>query len=564
MFFDGNMTDALMKIALAQTNPIIGDFDHNIARLTYFAGQAAQRHCDLVVFSELAVSGYPPRDLLERQDFIAANLAALKTLTDSIQGIGVICGVIDTNPEDKGLPLYNAAVLFEDGQVLHKVHKQLLPTYDIFDERRYFAPGQTGAPYLYKGRRIGLTVCEDAWNDPEIFKPRKYPIDPVAELVRAGADLIINVSASPFFVGHNALRQHIFKTMARKYGLPVVYTNQVGGNDSVLFDGLSSAYDQDGRLAAQASDFEEDLVVFDTQAPDRTAEIHRSSGSEIESVVRALAMGTRDYVTKCGFSKVVVGLSGGIDSALTAAIAVMALGRENVSGVFMPSPYTARENYEDTAQLAQNLGIARQQIPIDSIFKAFLAMVSPQFKAEDPGIAEQNIQARIRGTLLMALSNKLGSLVLSTGNKSELAVGYCTLYGDMNGGLAVISDVPKTMVYDLARWINRQKPVIPQRILDKVPSAELKPDQADQDDLPPYETLDTILKAYIEDFKGPHELTAMGFEPRMVADVIGKVERSEYKRLQAAPGLKVTSKSFGYGRRYPLAQRYSAAAKLNK
>ena len=547
-----------MKIAIAQINPIIGDFNHNFEKIQRFADKAIELSCDLVVFSELVIPGYPPRDLLEKNDFIDANLDCLNRLLASIRGIGVICGFVDKNPDDKGKPLYNSAVLFEDGNILHKVHKRLLPTYDIFDERRYFEPGREIVSYSYKGRRIGLTVCEDAWNDEDIFKRRIYSIDPVALVVKAGADLVINISASPFYVGTREFRWNMFGSMARKHGVPLIFANQVGGNDSVLFDGISTVFDNNGNVMARACDFDEDLIVFDSQAPELSKDdLHLISNSDTESILKALVMGTRDYVTKCSFSKVVVGLSGGIDSALTACIAVKALGRENVSVVFMPSQYTSKENFEDTEKLAENLGIVLTRIPIDGIFKEFLRFLSPSFKKSEPGITEQNIQARIRGTILMGLSNKHGSLVLSTGNKSELAVGYCTLYCDMTGGLAVISDVPKTTVYDLVRFINREKEYIPPRIITKAPSAELKPDQADQDDLPPYEILDSILKGYIEDFKGADELVQMGFDKDIVEEIIFKVDRNEYKRYQAAPGLKVTSKAFGYGRNYPLVQGYT-------
>ena len=547
-----------MKIAIAQINPIIGDFNYNFGKIKCFADKAIELKCDMVVFSELVISGYPPRDLLEKNDFVDANLACLNRLLSSIRGISVICGFVDKNSADKGKPLFNSAVHFEDGKILHKVHKRLLPTYDIFDESRYFEPGRESSPYPYKGHRIGLTVCEDAWNDENIFKRRLYSTDPVALVVKAGADLVINISASPFYVGTKEFRWNMFGSMARKYGVPLIFANQVGGNDSVIFDGISTVFDKNGNVVARACDFDEDLIVFDSEAPDSSKnDLHLISNSDTESILKALVVGTRDYVTKCGFSKVVVGLSGGIDSALTACIAVKALGRENVSAVFMPSQYTSKENFEDTEKLAENLGIVLTRIPIDGIFKEFLRFLSPSFKKSEPGIMEQNIQARIRGTILMGLSNKHGSLVLSTGNKSELAVGYCTLYGDMTGGLAVISDVPKTTVYDLVRFINREKEYIPPRIITKAPSAELKPDQADQDDLPPYEILDSILKGYIEDFKGAHELVQMGFDKDIVEEIIFKVDRNEYKRYQAAPGLKVTSKAFGYGRNYPLVQGYT-------
>jgi len=547
-----------MKIAIAQINPIIGDFNYNFSKIKCFADKAIELKCDMVVFSELVISGYPPRDLLEKNDFIDANLACLNRLLSSIRGIGVICGFVDKNSADKGKPLFNSAVHFEDGKILHKVYKRLLPTYDIFDESRYFEPGPESSPYPYKGHSIGLTICEDAWNDENIFKRRLYSTDPVALIVEAGADLVINISASPFYVGTKEFRWNMFGSMARKYGVPFIFANQVGGNDSIIFDGISTVFDKNGNVVARGCDFDEDFIIFDSEAPGSSkGDLHLISNSDTESILKALVVGTRDYVTKCGFSKVVVGLSGGIDSALTACIAVKALGRENVSVVFMPSQYTSKDNFEDTEKLAENLGIVLTRIPIDGIFKKFLKFLSPSFKKSEPGITEQNIQARIRGTILMGLSNKHGSLVLSTGNKSELAVGYCTLYGDMTGGLAVISDVPKTTVYDLARFINREKEYIPQRIITKAPSAELKPDQADQDDLPPYEILDSILKGYIEDFKGADELVQMGFDKDIVEEIIFKVDRNEHKRYQAAPGLKVTSKAFGYGRNYPLVQGYT-------
>ncbi len=547
-----------MKIAIAQINPVIGDFNHNLNRMQLFADRAKGLGCDLVVFSELVISGYPPRDLLENNDFIEANLGCLNRLLTGIRGIGVICGFVEKNPLDEGKALYNSAVLFEDGHILQKVQKRLLPTYDIFDESRYFEPGRESTAYLYKGRRIGLTVCEDAWNDKDIFKKRIYHIDPVALVVQAGADLVINVSASPFYIGTREFRWKMFGSMARKYKVPIIFANQVGGNDSVLFDGISTVFDQNGNLVVRAGDFEEDLVVFDTEVskpnPDN---LHAISDSATESILKALIMGTRDYVKKCGFANAVVGLSGGIDSAVTAYIAVKALGPDHVSVVFMPSRYTSKDNFEDTEKLAENLGLTISVIPIDGMFKEFIRFLSPSFRENQPDVTEQNIQARIRGTILMGLSNKHGALVLSTGNKSELAVGYCTLYGDMNGGLAVISDVPKTVVYDLARFINRETEYIPQRILTKAPSAELKPNQTDQDDLPPYHVLDLILKGYIEEAKSPDELIEMGFDKKIVADVLARIHRNEYKRNQAAPGLKVTSKAFGYGRRYPLAHGYT-------
>jgi NAD+ synthase/NAD+ synthase (glutamine-hydrolysing) len=545
-----------MKIALAQINPTIGDFSGNTEKIMATVDKAIGRSCDLVVFSELVISGYPPRDLLEKKDFIDANLNHLQKLIASINGVGVICGFVDKNKGEGGNPLFNSAVLFEDGKMLHQVNKKLLPTYDVFDETRYFESGTECTPFPYKGYRLGLTICEDIWNDREFFTKPRYPVDPVERVVNGGANLIINVAASPFYAGKQGFKEDMFLNIVKKYEVPLVYVNQVGGNDSVLFDGLSLAFDFRGTIKARARDFEEDIVTFDTQT--NQGDIHPISGSDTESILNALIMGTRDYVRKCGFSKALVGLSGGMDSALTAYVAVQALGGDNVLLVFMPSQYTNKQNFEDTKTLATNLGAKLVTVPIDAEFKTLLKDLSPFFKDVATEVTGQNLQARIRGTTLMAISNKLGHLLLSTGNKSELAVGYCTLYGDMNGGLAVISDVPKTSVYKIAHFINRDREIIPEKIITKPPSAELKPDQRDQDDLPPYEILDDILKAYIEDNKTPEEIIESGFDPSIVRDIITRVARNEYKRYQSPPGLKVTTKSFGYGRRYPIAQKYQS------
>jgi NAD+ synthetase len=545
-----------MRIAIAQINPVIGDFSHNAGKISSFCQDAQSRGCDLVVFSEMALTGYPPRDLLHQPDFVSAQTDCLDALVKNIRGIGVICGAVVPNDLEEGNPLFNSAVLFENGRTLHRVFKRLLPAYDVFDESRYFEAGTRFPVYSYKGSSVGLTVCEDIWNDKEIFKRRIYHVDPVSRLSGKGAELIINISASPYTVGKQAVREKLLSKLSGNYRVNLVYANQVGGNDSVLFDGASMAFDTAGKMIARAADFREDLVVVDFDGDPPRGDIHPVCESDTESIYRALVMGTRDYVQKCGFSKAVIGLSGGIDSALTACVAVEALGNRNVSTVFMPSQYTSPENFEDTRKLAENLSVRYTVIPIDDIFRAFIPCISPQFDPADPGVTEQNIQARIRGTILMGLSNKYDCLVLSTGNKSELAVGYCTLYGDMNGGLSVISDVPKTVVYHISQYINRGSELIPRRIIEKVPSAELRPDQTDQDDLPPYDVLDAILRAHIEEAKGPNELIDMGFDPDTVADIITRVARNEYKRHQAAPGLKVTSKAFGYGRRYPLAQRY--------
>ena len=543
-----------MKIALAQINPTIRDFTLNTEKIMAATEKAKGLSCDLIVFSELVISGYPPRDLLEKKDFVEANLMHLQNLVKSIKGIGVICGFVDKNPSEKGNPLYNSAVLFDKGKILHQVHKRLLPTYDVFEERRYFEPGKEYSSFFYKGYRMGLTICEDIWNDKDFFSRQLYPVDPVERMIKEGANLLINISASPYHVGKREFRWDMFGDISKKYRVPLLYVNQVGGNDSVLFDGISLAFDSKGKMAARARDFEEDIVIFDTDR--EKGDLHPVSETDIHSILNALIMGTRDYVRKCGFSRAVVGLSGGIDSALTACIAARALGDKNVVAIFMPSQYTSKENFEDAKVLAANLGIKLFHVSIEGIFKKFLQELSPLFKDVATEVTGQNIQARIRQIILMALSNKLGYLLLSTGNKSELAVGYCTLYGDMSGGLAVLSDVPKTMVYQIACLINKEKEVIPQRIIQKPPSAELKPDQLDQDDLTSYEVLDGVLKAYIEDNKAADEIIGMGFEQSIVRDIISRVDRNEYKRHQSPPGLKVTSKSFGYGRRYPIAHRY--------
>jgi len=544
-----------MKIALMQINPLIADFKRQFDTISQACLTAKSAGCDLAVFPELAVCGYPPRDLLEQKAFVEANRSCLERLMADIKGIGVICGFVDHNPSDSGKPLLNSTALFENGRILHQVNKQLLPTYDVFDEHRFFEPGNPSIPFDYKGHRIGLTICEDAWNDKDTFKRRIYDNDPVDQLVAAGADLLINIAASPFDMDKSEFRDRMLAELAAKHQVPMVFVNQVGGNDHVLFDGASAVYDIQGLPVARAVDFQEDSVIFDTLTGE--GEIHPATRSTPEAVLQALIMGTRDYVTKCGFQKVVIGLSGGVDSALVATIAARALGPQNTSALFMPSRYTSRDNYQDTQQLAHNLGIAISVIPIDPIYDAFAKELVPQADPSDPGLTEQNIQARIRGTLLMGISNREGCMVLSTGNKSELAVGYCTLYGDMNGGLAVISDVPKTLVYDICHWINKKMEVVPQRILTKAPSAELRPDQTDQDDLPPYEVIDPILKGYIEEARSSAELIADGHDPKVVAEVIQRVNKNEYKRHQAAPGLKVTRKAFGEGRRYPLAKRFN-------
>jgi len=572
-----------MKIALVQINPVIGDFAYNSARIISWAERARNRGCELAVFPELGLCGYPPQDLLERPAFIAQHDNALQGLIARVSGIAIICGHLEKHTDSTGKPLHNSASLIADRRLLFTAQKRLLPTYDVFDEARYFEPGRRSQSCQYKGLRLGITVCEDIWNDKGSFPQHLYATDPVGDLVscrqsgEAGIDLLVNISASPFQIDKETLKHDIFTRVCTNNDLPLIYVNQVGGQDSLLFDGRSMAMDSGGKIIARAERFMEDMIVVDTDTwqgevhGQQILEIHdqeaenygpEMSLQEAGTVYAALVMGVRDYGVKCGFSKGVVGLSGGIDSAVTCAIACEAFGAENVLGVAMPSPYTSDESIADAKKLAENLACCFEVIEISAVFSALKQSLAPIFSASGtsvtPGvdITEQNMQARIRGNLLMALSNKYGSLLLSTGNKSETAVGYCTLYGDMSGGLAVISDVPKLLVYKLAQYINRDRETIPARIIEKPPSAELAPNQLDQDDLPPYDVLDPILTAYLEHNLSVAEIAAMGFERRIVEDVIRRIRNNEYKRKQAPLGLKVTSKAFGYGRRYPTAQNF--------
>ncbi len=543
-----------MKIALGQINPTIGDFDRNAAKIIKFAEQARQAGAGLIIFPELAICGYPPRDLVEKQSFVSENQAAAEKVAQATTGIATICGLVTPARSETGKSVMNSAALLRGGKIEFIQSKMLLPTYDVFDEARYFAPAQKQELLSLCGHRFALTVCEDAWNDKHFWHKRMYSVDPVERLLAAGGDVMINVSASPFHIGKRELRFQMLQTIATSYKVPVVFVNQVGGNDSLIFDGSSFAAAADGHVVAQARSFEEDLVYFD--ARNFAGDIHPQVEGVEASAFAALVLGTRDYVRKCGFHKVIIGLSGGIDSALTACIAADALGAENVTGVSMPGPYSSRGSIDDARLLASNLGIRFEMIRIGDIFEAFRKSLKQAFAGREEDVTEENIQARIRGTVLMALSNKLGAMVLSTGNKSELGVGYCTLYGDMVGGLAVISDVPKTMVYRLSRYVNENRPVIPKNTLEKPPSAELRPNQTDQDTLPPYEVLDTILEDYVEDYKSPEVIAAeRGYDVALVRSIVRMVERSEYKRQQAAPGLKITEKAFGVGRRFPIAQR---------
>jgi len=548
-----------MKIALAQTNSTVGDLTGNAQRILDFSHRAAARGAHVVVFPELALTGYPPRDLLEKQSFIDRAQAQLEWLARESVGLPlrIICGAVVPTGLDGGNPLYNAAVVMEAGHVVFEQHKMLLPSYDVFDETRYFQAAEKQLPLILDGCPVALTICEDAWNDKQYWERRRYSRDPVEELSREGARVLISINASPYHMGKRELRREVFATTARHFGVPLVYVNQVGGNDQLVFDGSSFAMNSRGEVVAAALSFEEDLVLFDTET--LTGDRHDNLPDECEAAYQALILGTRDYIHKCGFRKVLIGLSGGIDSSLTAAVAVDAVGSENVLGVGMPGPYSSGHSVTDACELARNLLIRFELISIGSAYDTVLGTLEPLFEGCPMDATEENIQSRLRGLTLMALSNKWNALVLTTGNKSELAVGYCTLYGDMCGGLAVISDVPKTLVYELSRVANRRHPgAIPENVFSKPPSAELRPDQKDSDSLPEYEVLDSILRAYIEESESPGQIAqALSLPIELVREIINKVDRNEYKRQQAAPGLKVTTKAFGVGRRFPIAQRFS-------
>jgi len=543
-----------MKIALAQLNPTVGDFAGNSAKILDFARRAEKRGAHLAVFSELCLCGYLPMDLIERPQFIDRNERELACLAKLLP-IPSIVGYAARASGSTGKSAANAAALLANGKIEFIQHKMLLPTYDVFDESRYFQSAVSQNVFAFGGQNLGITVCEDIWNDKTFWAKPLYERDPVAELIAKRASLIINISGSPYTIHKRALRLDMLRALAKSHGLPVVYVNQVGGNDSLVFDGGSVVVLPDGRIPAQASSFVEDLVIFDTET--LGGDLHPQPDTEIELVLQALICGTRDYVCKSGFRSVVVGLSGGIDSSAVAAIAVAALGRENVLGVSMPGPYSSEGSRADARQLAENLGIEFLTIPITDVFQSYRAALADAFHGLPEDVTEENLQARVRGNFLMALSNKFGSMVLSTGNKSEMAVGYCTLYGDMAGGLAMLSDVPKTMVYALAELINRDRELIPLASIKKPPSAELRPNQKDEDSLPPYDVLDQILKAYIEEVESPQEIaTKCGFDIDLVRSIAGKVDRNEYKRRQAPPGLKITSRAFGLGRPFPIVQKF--------
>ncbi|MBW2275912.1 MAG: NAD+ synthase [Deltaproteobacteria bacterium] len=545
-----------MRIALAQLNPTIGDFAGNRDKILGALAEARTRGAGLCVFPEMAITGYPPHDLLERDRFVSQGLEVLDQIARSTGDgeVAAVLGFVRRNPASVGKPLQNAAALLAGGAIVSEHPKALLPTYDVFDERRYFAPASDVTPTEHADRRLGISVCEDIWNTAGSIAAGRYDRDPIAELVDQGAEILINVSASPFTLDKRTARQQLLADAARRHGRPVVFVNQVGGNDDLVFDGRSAAYDADGTLLARAGEFAEDLVVVDLD--DGSGEIRNATRSDEEATLEALCLGTRDYVTKCGFGSVVLGLSGGIDSAMVAAIAARALRPDNVHAVAMPSRYSSQASRDDAEQLARNLGIHFHVHSIDDLFQGFLDELAPAFTGLAPDVTEENIQARLRAVLLMSLSNKLGHLLLTTGNKSEAATGYCTLYGDMAGGLAVLADVPKTLVYRLAQHLNRHRETIPQSIIDKPPSAELRADQKDEDSLPPYTVLDEIIRLHVDEGADRDAIIAAGIDEQIVRDVLGLIQRSEYKRRQAPPGLKITSKAFGFGRRIPMAQRW--------
>lgn len=549
-----------MKIAMAQLNPTIGDIAGNARRLLDAYARAVDLGAEVVVTPELSLLGYPPKDLLLKPRFIDDNLAALDRIIAKVGRTALLVGFVDRTKGPRGMPLHNAAALIADGAILTRKYKALLPTYDVFDEMRYFEPGPTAEAALCYGRCLGLSICEDIWTEsPAGPVARIYHGNPIADLVAAGAEILVNMSASPYAMGKGATRLALVRAQVAKYRRPVVYVNQVGGNDQLVFDGGSFAMNAAGEVVGRLKMFEEDLGLVDL--PDGPPGGLAPVPADIETLRLALVLGLRDYMHKCGFKGAVLGLSGGIDSSLVAALAVEAIGADQVTGVAMPSRFSSTHSVEDAAALARNLGIRFLTIPIDGPHRAFEAALAGAFAGREPDTTEENIQARVRGTILMALSNKYGCIVLSTGNKSEVGVGYCTLYGDMAGGLAVISDVPKTLVYKLSRHLNAvygAAPPIPERVFTKPPSAELRPDQTDQDSLPPYDVLDAILELYVEQERSLDNIIAAGFDPAIVAQVVRLVDRNEYKRQQSAPGLRVTTRAFGFGRRMPIAQRYEA------
>jgi NAD+ synthase (glutamine-hydrolysing) len=540
-----------VKIALGQINPTVGDFSGNAAKHIDFSRRAQASGAGLILFPELSVCGYPPRDLVERPSFVARNRETAEQIAAETRGIAVICGLVTPAESQTGKSAMNSAALLQDGKIAFLQSKMLLPTYDVFDEMRNFAPAKSQDLFSFCGNQMALTICEDAWNDKLFWPKRLYTVDPIETLIRAGGNFVLNISSSPFWIGKRELRRDMLVSIARQHKVPVALVNQVGGNDSLVFDGSSIVLNAEGNIIAQGRSFEEDLIYFDSgfREATLTGDLHAQIEGEEASVYAALVLGTRDYMRKCGFQKAIIGLSGGIDSALTAVIAADAVGPENVIGIGMPGPYSSPGSIDDARALAQNLGIRFELLSIDRVFEAYRQTLQEVFAKQKEDVTEENIQSRARGTLLMALSNKFGAIVLSTGNKSELGVGYCTLYGDM-------VDVPKTLVYRLSHYVNSRRPVIPEATLEKPPSAELRPNQKDSDSLPPYEILDAVLEDYVETAHSPERIAAdHGFDIEVVRRVVRMVDRAEYKRQQAAPGIKISPKAFGYGRRFPIAAK---------
>ncbi len=542
-----------MKIALAQLNTTVGDFDGNKSLIIDAYRKAVSLGAELVLTPELAIAGYPPRDLVNRSQFVPGNKETLQAISREVGNVPLITGFVDFNDSGRGRHFRNAAAVLHQGRIAHITHKSLLPTYDVFDEDRYFEPADEIKPVLLNGIRVGITICEDIWTDEFLSRPL-YDVSPPQELARQGMDLLVNISASPFHLGKPAVRQRMMSALARKIQVPIAYCNAVGGNDQLIFDGSSLVIGADGTTIAALPGFKESLRVVDLNQEPRTK--NQEPASDSEQLYRAMVLGLRDYARKCGFKSCVLGLSGGIDSALVAVIAAKALGPQNVLGVSLPSVFSSEGSKNDARDLAKNLSIRYETVPIQAAFESVKTQLAPVFAGRPEDITEENMQSRIRGLILMSLSNKFGHLLLTTGNKSEIAVGYCTIYGDMCGGLAVISDLPKTRVYEVARWINRDREIIPWPSIEKSPSAELKPDQKDQDTLPEYEVLDGILELFVEQGKCADEIIAAGFDEIVVRWVLRRVDANEWKRHQAAPGLKITSKAFGIGRRIPIAQRF--------
>jgi NAD+ synthetase len=557
-----------LKIGLLQLNSTIGDFAANRQKLLAACDQAVARGAEFVLAPELFLCGYPPRDLLQRDDFIEANLAALAETAKGVGAVPLCLGYVDRNPDRPGRALCNAAAVLHRGKVVWRTHKSLLPTYDVFDEDRYFEPAKSVTPFEFNGHKLGITICEDIWNDQDFWPERLYRRDPVKELIAQGAEVILNISASPWHDGKERTRLEMLRRVARDEKIPLAQVNLVGANDELIFDGHSVALNAAGELLALGQGFAEEVLVADLEGQPLSPAGRESRGEGVDvisstnfppreqQIFSALSLGVRDYVRKCGFKSAVLGLSGGIDSALIAVIAADALGAENVWGISLPARYSSTGSLTDAEKLARNLGIRYDVLPVEPVFNAVEAQLEKVFAGMKPNEAEENVQSRLRGVTLMALSNKFGGLVLTTGNKSEMAVGYCTLYGDMNGALAPIADVLKTDVYQIARWVNRDREIIPADSIAKPPSAELRPGQKDQDSLPPYEILDAILDLYVVKNLGKAEIIARGFEAAVVNDVVNKINFSEYKRRQAAPALKISPRAFGMGRRVPVAQRF--------